>query len=70
MIWPGKLSVLGYNRRNAIWDKQTIVNHSQVWRTQEERALIEEGRIMGWVILNKSLLEKSESLGLWQLLIG
>lgn len=71
LIQPATSNLFRNSRRVAIWDKQDMVKHRQVLRTQEKgRSFIEERRKLGEVVLNKSSLKENESSKWWQLLIG
>lgn len=71
LIQPATSNLFRNSRRVAIWDKQDMVKHRQVLRTQEKsRSFIEERRKLGEVVLNKSSLKENESSKWWRLLIG
>ena len=63
------MSLFRNSRAIAIWDMQTPVKYSQdpetIW---EGLAFMEEQSKLGEVFLNESLLEESQSSGLWLLL--
>ena len=60
IILPAKLGLFRNIRETAIWEKQAMAK--AVGESNTMKRKVEKGKLKG-IVLNKSLLEKSESLG-------